>query len=196
MQRIGLTGGIGCGKSTAATWLASKGVPVIDTDDIARRLVEPGEPALDRIRARFGNGILRHDGTLDRARLAALVFGDASARAHLEGILHPLIHARWLDELTTLEKQGHKRAVVVVPLLFEKGYQGLFDRVMAIVCSPGTQRERLIARGWTEQQIRERNAAQWTLDAKAHAASKVIWSEGRVASTQRQLGRVMAIPED
>ena len=193
MQRIGLTGGIGCGKSTAAAWLASKGIPVIDTDDLARRVVEPGQPALARVVARFGDTILRQDGTIDRARLANIVFSDAAARADLEFILHPLIHQRWMQELKSCESEGYGRAVVVVPLLFEKGYQGLFDMVLVLACSPGTQRDRLLARGWSEQQIRDRNAAQWTMDAKIQAANKVVWSEGRIHATHRQLARALGL---
>lgn len=190
MTRIGLTGGIGCGKSTTASWLAGHGIPVIDTDDLAKRLVEPGQEALAAIVRRFGEGILNPDGTLDRRALGRLVFGDGKAREDLEAMLHPRIHAAWMAELRQLEARGVAVAVVVIPLLFEKGYQGLFDRVVAIACSRQTQRERLRRRGWTDAEIEARTAAQWTMDAKMGAAGKVIWSEGSVDGLHEQLGQV------
>ena len=191
MLRIGLTGGIGCGKSAVATWLAGHGVPVIDTDDVARAVVGPGQPALLEVRNRFGNGILAPDGTLDRARMAKIVFGDAEARSSLESILHPLIQREWTSRLSALESSGAALAVVVIPLLFEKGYQSHFDEVVTVACSPGTQRSRLLARGWTDEEIRLRNAAQWTVEAKVAAAGTVIWSEGRLSVMHRQLERVL-----
>lgn len=190
MTRIGLTGGIGCGKSTAAQWLASRGIPVIDTDDLARQLVEPGQEALLAIVERFGAGILRSDETLDRAALGAWVFRDAAARQDLEAILHPQIQAAWLASLNQREAQGHAMAVVVIPLLFEKGYHGLFDVVVAMGCSGSTQRERLRQRGWADAEIDARNATQWSMDAKMQAARKVIWSEGSLGCLHAQLSRV------
>lgn len=190
MMRIGLTGGIGCGKSTAASWLADQGIPVIDTDDLARRLVEPGQEALAAIVDRFGQGMVRPDGSLDRAALGQWIFADPAARRDLEVILHPRIQAAWTAGLSQLEAQGHPRAVVVIPLLFEKGYQGMFDLVLAIACSASTQRERLRKRGWTDAEIDARCAAQWTMDAKMQAAGKVIWSEGGLDALHSQLGRV------
>lgn len=193
MTRIGLTGGIGCGKSTAARWLASRGILVIDTDDLARQLVEPGQEALWAIVERFGAGILRPDGTLDRAALGTWVFRDAAARQDLEGILHPRIQAAWLADLNQREAQGHAMAVVVIPLLFEKGYHGLFDVVVAMACSGSTQRERLRQRGWADAEIDARNATQWSMDAKMQAAGKVIWSEGSLDCLHAQLSRVFGV---
>ena len=190
MTRIGLTGGIGCGKTTAASWMVGQGIPVIDTDDLARRLVEPGQEALAAIVGRFGEGILLPDGALDRAGLGKWVFGDAAARRDLEDILHPRIQSAWIAGLNHLETQGLPRAVVVIPLLFEKCYEGMFDLVIAMACSGGTQRERLRKRGWTDAEIDARTASQWTMDAKMQAAGKVVWSEGSLDALHAQLGRI------
>ncbi len=190
MIRIGLTGGIGCGKSTVARWLLDRGIPVIDTDDLARALVEPGGDALAAIVQRFGNGLLKPDGTLDRASLGRLVFSDPKARADLESILHPRIHRAWKERLEAVESQGRERAVVVIPLLYEKGYQREFDAVVAVACSVGSQRERLRQRGWNDTEIDARNAAQWPMQAKVEAAGKVLWSEGRLECLHEQLARV------
>ncbi|MFO1435586.1 MAG: dephospho-CoA kinase, partial [Gammaproteobacteria bacterium] len=116
---VGLTGGIGSGKSTAAHMFADLGAPIIDTDAIAHDLVQPGSVALVEIAARFGESVLGADGALDRKRLRQLVFADPSKRIQLEGILHPLIRARVAEELKTITAPY---CILVVPLLFESGW--------------------------------------------------------------------------
>ena len=143
MIRLGLTGGIGMGKSTAAELLAKHGAKISDSDVIARELAEPGQPALQAIAEAFGNEVLRADGSLDRGRVAELVFGDDAARRTLEDILHPRIRATWLGNLDRWAREGVALGVAVIPLLYETGSEAAFDRIVCVACSPATQRERL-----------------------------------------------------
>lgn len=178
MIRIGLTGGIGMGKSTAATLLAERGIPVIDTDTLAREIVAPGQPALSEIGDAFGPSVLFPDGTLRRETLASMVFADDSRRRRLEGILHPRIRAGWLAFLGRCQTEGRAAAaVVVIPLLFETGAEQEFDRVVCIACTTATQMQRLSARGWTAEQSRQRLASQWPAQKKIDHAHSMIWTE-------------------
>lgn len=177
MIRIGLTGGIGMGKSTAATLLAEKGIPVVDTDVIARDVVAPSQPALSEIRAAFGPEVLSPDGTLRREALASIVFADDAKRRQLEGILHPRIREGWLAFLGQCQKEDRPAAVVVIPLLFETGAEREFDRVVCTACAPATQMKRLSARGWTEEQSRQRLASQWPTQKKIDHSHSIIWTE-------------------
>src|SRR3954467_3288953 len=170
MKLFGLTGGIGMGKSTSAAILARRGIPVIDTDVIARELVEPGQPALDEITQRFGNELLDGEGKLNRAALAQLVFGDPSKREQLEAILHPRIRERWLKQVEVW-RSTERAGVVVIPLLFETNAQAHFDSIICTACSAGTQRERLLARGMSSEQIDQRIAAQWPVEKKISASN-------------------------
>lgn len=136
MKLFGLTGGIGMGKSTAAKLLAERGLPVLDTDTIAREIVAPGQPALAEITARFGPAILTPDGHLDRARLADLVFADSAARQQLEAILHPRIRAVWIQQTEIWRSEGRPTAIVVIPLLFETAAETSLDATVCIACSP------------------------------------------------------------
>lgn len=165
------------GKSTAARLLRGLDVPVIDTDDVAREVVRPGEPALDEIRRSFGESILLPDGSLDRAGLAKVVFADPDARRRLEAILHPRIRARWQAQLETWALEGRPCGAVVIPLLFETGAEGAFDAVVCLACSAAAQFERLVARGWSESEIRSRIAAQWPVARKIERATHVVWTE-------------------
>ncbi len=152
MIRIGLTGGIGSGKSTVAGLLASHGAAIIDTDAIARRLTLPGGAAIDAIRASFGEGFIDVTGALDRQRMRELAFSDPAARRRLESILHPLIGSE-----TEREAQAARPAVKVfdVPLLVESGrWRAIVDRVLVVDCDPATQVERVMQRsGWTEHAV-------------------------------------------
>lgn len=177
MIRIGLTGGIGMGKSTAAALLAEKGIRVVDTDQLARDVVAPGEPALEEIRAAFGSGVLAADGSLNRQAMAALVFSDAEKRRLLEAILHPKIRERWLGCLAEWKAAGAVAGVVVIPLLFETGAEEEFDRVLCVACSERSQLERLMARGWSEEQCRQRITAQWPTQRKMDLSHGVVWTE-------------------
>ena len=165
MLLLGLTGGIGMGKSTASAILTRLGVAVVDTDEIAREMVAPGQPALAEIRGAFGDGVFRADGSLDRSRMAEVIFGNAEARKVLEGILHPRIRAAWADRVGHWRGQGIRCGVVVIPLLYETRVEGQFDAVVCVACSAETQRRRLRERGWTEAHFESRLAAQMPVEA-------------------------------
>ena len=160
MILLGLTGGIGMGKSTAASLLEHMGASVVDTDHLARAVVEPGQPAMKELREAFGMQIFAADGTLLRDEMARLVFSDESKLRKLESILHPRIRDMWRKQVVEWRAQNKPIGAVVIPLLFETGAEEEFDRVVCVACSRASQRERLKARGWSEEQIAQRIAAQ------------------------------------
>ena len=192
MKLIGLTGGVGMGKSTAAGFLLQRGVRLTDTDEVARALVRPGEPALAEIRSAFGPGVFAAEGGLDRAALAAVVFADGAARQRLEAILHPRIRAHWQAQVAGWRSEGAPTVVVVIPLLYETQAEEAFDEVVCVACGPVSQRERLAARGWTGAQIEQRIAAQWPVEQKLARARAVVWTEGTPAVHERQVERLLA----
>ncbi|KAB2665575.1 MAG: dephospho-CoA kinase [Verrucomicrobia bacterium] len=188
---FGLTGGIGMGKSTAADIVRSLGIPVVDTDQIAREIVADGSEALAEIVARFGPGILHDDGSLDRPALATRVFRDPEQRLVLESILHPRIRTRWRGQSEAWRSAGVALGCVVIPLLFEKGYERDFDAVVAVGCSRGTQRVRIAGRGWDVAELGRREAAQWTPERKLAAANYLLWTEGTLEVHRRQWLRII-----
>ncbi len=191
MKTFGLTGGIGMGKSTAARILEARGIAVIDTDDLARQVVQPGQPALDEICQVFGADLKDSSGQLRREALARIVFADSTARANLETITHPRITQLWRQQLQAWRKEGRAVAVVVIPLLFETKVETDFDAVICLACSEVTQRQRLMARGWSPEQIQQRLAAQMPVAEKMARANFVVWTEGEVAGTARQLAKII-----
>jgi dephospho-CoA kinase len=190
MKVCGLTGGVGMGKSTAAEFLRTRGACVVDTDELARQLVQPGQPALAEIQAAFGQAVIASDGRLRRNELARIVFADAAARKKLETILHPRIGERWLAQIETWRGENRALAVVVIPLLFEVGAESHFDKIICVACSAPAQRERLLACGWTPEQIRQRLAAQWPVEQKISRADFVVWTDGALDTQARQLERI------
>ena len=178
MKLIGITGGVGMGKSTAQSLLEARRLPVIDTDQLARDLVAPGQVALQEIATAFGSGVLRNDGALRRKELAQIVFSDPQARRRLESILHPRIREAWSATVMDWRRDQLDFGAVVIPLLFETDTPSSFDATVCVACSPETQRERLEARGWTCDEIRGRLAAQWPVEKKIAAAEFVIWTDG------------------
>jgi dephospho-CoA kinase len=178
MLVIGLTGGIGSGKSAASRCFEALGVPVIDADRVAREVVEPGEPALAEIAAAFGGDLVRADGTLDRARLRERVFADTDARRRLEGILHPRIRARMRERLSALPP-GTPYAVFVIPLLLETGQRDQVDRVLVVEAAESIRIARVVQRdGVPEDQVRRVLAAQCSAEDRATAADDLIRNEG------------------
>jgi dephospho-CoA kinase len=174
--RIGLTGGIASGKSTVARMFAALGVPVIDTDEIARAVVAPGQPALAEIVAAFGPGYLATDGTLDRRRLRHHVFADPGARSRLERMLHPHIEAA---TLAAMAAAGGPYQIIVVPLLVEAGFGRHVDRVLVIDCPEDLQRERLGARdGSSAQEAGRMLAAQASRAERLRHGDDVLTNEG------------------
>ena len=210
MKVCGLTGGLGMGKSTAARFLRERGAQIVDTDELARQLVQPGEPALLEIHTVFGENIVAPDGQLRRDELARIVFADAAARKKLEAILHPRIRERWLAQIevwhaapkrpaATVREHGgsdggreenRALAVVVIPLLFETRAESCFDKIICVACSAPTQRQRLLSRGWTPEQIQQRLAAQWPVEQKISRADFVVWTDGAPDAHVRQLERI------
>jgi dephospho-CoA kinase len=180
--RVGLTGGIASGKSAAAGCFAALGVPVIDTDELARRLTEPGQPALAAIVAAFGGAVLRPDGTLDRRALRGLVFADPGRRRTLEGILHPRIETA---VLTACAAVTAPYLVLVVPLLLESGFVRHVDRVLVVDCPEKIQRERLAGRdGETPERIRQMLAAQTGRTERLARADDVLENTGSLTDLQ------------
>lgn len=192
MKLIGLTGGVGMGKSTAASFLLSQGVRLIDTDDLARQLVQPGQPALAEIAGTFGPQVLTASGELDRVALAQIVFADAAARQQLEAILHPRIRSAWQAQVDAWRRVNCSLAVVVIPLLFETQAETAFDKIVCVACLPASQIERLTGRGWNPEQIRQRIRSQMPIEQKLTRAQLVIWSEGTIEAHHQQIGRILA----
>lgn len=190
MKLYGLTGGPGMGKSAAADWLARKGVPVVDTDTIAREVVGKGEPGLKAVVDEFGPGVIAENGELNRAALADAVFSGPEARARLEAILHPLIRQRWLNVAKQWRETDVSSGVVVIPLLFETGAEQEFERVICIACAPRLQSARLHQRGWNAEQVSGRLSAQWPIEKKMDRSHYVIWNDSTVEVLREQLGRV------
>jgi dephospho-CoA kinase len=183
--RIGLTGGIASGKSAVADLFAARGVPITDTDVIAREIVEPGQPALAEIAREFGPGILGTDGRLDRRKLRDLVFSDEKRRKTLEGILHPAIR-RVAEE--RVRAAGGAYQIVVVPLLAESPMRASMDRVLVVDCSEETQLERLMRRdAESEAQARRMIAAQASRAERLAIADDVIDNDGSLEATERQV---------
>ena len=193
MKVLGLTGGIGMGKSTSAQLLRSRSVLVVDTDDLARQVVEPGQPALAEVQRAFGADIVGADGRLRRDELARRVFGAPAARLRLEAILHPPIRALWRAQMQTWRGEGRPLAVVVIPLLFETKAEAELDATVCVACSAVTQQERLQARGWPSQQIQQRLQAQWPVERKMAMANYVIWTEADLEVHAAQIDRILQL---
>jgi dephospho-CoA kinase len=188
--RIGLTGGIGSGKSTVARLLAERGAEVIDADVLAREVVAPGTPGLAAVVEAFGPRVLTADGALDRPALAVVVFGDPDARARLDGIVHPLVRARARELIAAMPPD----AVVVqdIPLLVETGQAGSFDLVLVVEADVGTRVARLVDRGLPEEDARARIAAQATDEQRRAVADVVLDNSGSTADLAAQVDRFWA----
>jgi dephospho-CoA kinase len=179
---IGITGGIGSGKTTVANFFAALGVPVIDADELARKVVMPGQAAYDAIVQRFGTSILSKSGELDRRRLRERVFSDPESRGQLEEIVHPRVYAEIEKQLNSLTSIY---AVVVVPLLIESGGRSLVDRVLVVDASEDAQIERASQRDeTTPDTIKQILAAQLDRQSRLAAADDVIENDGSAQSLE------------
>jgi dephospho-CoA kinase len=188
MRKVALTGGIATGKSYVLAAFGRLGVPCLDADALAHGVMVAGTEASGAIGTRFGAGVLRPDGAVDRKKLAAIVFADSQARRELEAIVHPAVRRAIAAGLRAFELVDRAPlAVVDIPLLFETGRQGDFDRVIATVCSPATQRQRLLARGLSEGDVDQRLAAQLPALDKAARADISISTEGTFEETDAQV---------
>lgn len=191
MLKVGLTGGIGSGKSEVARRLARYGALVIDADLLAREVVEPGTEGLAQVVGTFGAGVLAADGTLDRQRLGEIVFADAELRAKLNSIIHPLVGAR----LRQLERGADPGAILVedIPLLTEGGLAGFYDVVVVVDVSPRTQLDRLVKeRNMSREQAEARIAAQATREQRLAIAGLVLDNSGSLAELDREVGELWA----
>jgi dephospho-CoA kinase len=190
MLRIGLTGGIGAGKSTVSAALAAHGAVVVDADRIAREVVERGSPGLEAVAAAFGPRVLTADGDLDRPALAAVVFADPDARRRLDGIVHPLVRRR-AGELELAAREADPDAVVVhdVPLLVETGQAASYDVVLVVEAAEDVRLPRLVARGLTEDDARARIAAQATDEQRRAVADVVLHNDGTPEELRAQVDR-------
>jgi dephospho-CoA kinase len=184
--RIGITGPIGCGKSTVAGWLRERpGVVVLDADVLAREVLEPGTPELDAVYARFGAGLARDDGSLDRAALGRVVFADPSALRDLEAIVHPAVHRRMLAAIAAADEAGAAVIVIEAIKLVEGGLADLCDEVWLVTCDSRAQLERLLGRGTDAADAAARIAAQGDLSARlAPRATRVVDTSGELAATR------------
>jgi dephospho-CoA kinase len=190
MLKVALTGGIATGKSHVLRRFARRGIPTIDADAVARDVVRRGTPGHARIRERFGEGVIRHDGEIDRQRLASIVFADASARRDLEGIVHPLVYDA-IDAWVSRLDSATPYAVADIPLLFETASDRRFDRIVVTSCPPDVQIRRVMARdGVTETDARQRLDAQWPIEDKARRATYVIDTTGTIEETDAQADRI------
>jgi dephospho-CoA kinase len=188
MRLIGLTGGIGTGKSTVAAMLAARGAALVDSDLLAREVVEPGTPGLAEVVEEFGPSVLLANGTLDRAGLGAVVFGDEAKRLRLNAITHPRVRELMLQRVAAALGSDAPLVVVDVPLLFESGMQGAFEGVLLVWTPPAVQLARLVERdGWAESEAQRRVASQMPIDEKRALATWVIDNSGTVAQTEAQV---------
>jgi dephospho-CoA kinase len=187
MLRIGLTGGIGSGKSTVAGLLAARGAVVVDADRIAREVVEPGTPGLAAVVEAFGAGVLAADGSLDRPALAAIVFTDPEARARLDAVVHPLVRERSVELIAGAPSD----AVLVndVPLLVETGQAGTYDLVLVVEADLTTRLTRLVQRGLSEEDARARMASQATDEQRRAVADVVLDNSGSREELAQQVAR-------
>ena len=198
MRLVGLTGGIGSGKSTVARLLAAHGAIVVDADEVAREVVEPGEPALAAIADRFGRDVIDPEGRLDRAALATIVFGDEAARRDLEGITHPRIGERVAARIAQAradeEADGRERVVVVDhPLLVESGAAAGYETVIVVEAPMEVRVRRLVeARGMAESDARARMQAQADDATRRAAATHVIDNGGDLDALEDQVAGILA----
>ncbi len=188
MLRIGLTGGIGSGKTTVTDLFAARGVAIIDTDRIARDIVSPGSALARHIGELFGAGLIASDGSLDRRRLRQIIFTDAARREQLEALLHPVIHARTLEQIADT---AGSYCIVVVPLLLEKGWQSLVDRILVVDSPVEEQLNRTRQRdGLSAEDVHAIISAQLPREARLAAADDVIINDADMTKLVPQVERL------
>jgi len=187
IRRIALTGGIATGKSYVAARIKEAGVPIVDADVLARDVVAPGTPGLAAVRKRFGPDSVRRDGTMDRVRIAQIVFKDKRARLDLEAIIHPAVQKAIDDFFAQLPKRT-PFAVADIPLLFETNREKQFDKVVVVACPRDMQLQRLIERNKLSKEDAERRlGAQLPIDEKVKKATFVIRTDGTFEQTDQQV---------
>ncbi len=189
---IGLTGSIASGKSTVAKMLEKYRFPIVDADQVARLVVEPGEPALTEIVAAFGEEILLEDGSLNRKKLGDLIFHDPSKRAILNGIIHPAIRKEMLRQRDEWLNNGAEVVIMDIPLLFESKLQHFVEKILVVSLSEEKQLERLMERNQlNEEEARARISSQLPLSVKEEGADAVIYNESTLDKTEQQLSYIL-----
>ncbi len=192
MYRIGLTGGVGCGKSTVSSYLKELGIPIIDGDLLAREAVTPGSDAMKKIKETFGEGVFTADGALDRRKVADLVFSDEEQRQKLNAIIHPFIWRRTQEELAKAEAAGAKAVVLDMPLLLEIGWHLRVEGVWVVYVPQEVQIARVMGRdGFTREQVLDRIGKQMSTENKLKYADVVIDNSGTVEETRAQVDRAL-----
>jgi dephospho-CoA kinase len=190
---IGVTGPIGCGKSTVARWLEARGAVVIDADEVARAVSAPGEPGHDAVIAAFGDAVRVDDGRLDRAALARIVFRDPEALRRLEAIVHPLVRTRILEAIDEARAADAPAVVVEAIKLVEGGLAALCDEVWLVTCAPAAQRERVIDRGLEPADADQRIAAQAGLVERVRpVATRVVDTSGPIEDARARVAAAWA----
>jgi dephospho-CoA kinase len=186
---IGLTGGIGSGKSTVASLLAERGAHVIDADRVAHEVYAPGTEGFDRIVERFGDDVVGEDGTIDRAELGAIVFRDEAARADLNGIVHPLVRTEIASRIGEIVSEDPEAIVVIeAALMTETGWSGGAGRLWAVIAHPDVVAHRLVTmREMEPEEVRRRMAAQATNDARRRGATRVIENNGSLLDLEAEV---------
>ncbi len=191
MRSVGLTGGIGSGKSAVSALLRSYGAVVLDADAMAREVVAVGTPGLAAVVEAFGSQVLQPDGALDRARLGRQVFADPEQLARLNAVVHPLVAERHRELRAQAEAAGARVLVHDVPLLVENGLQDRYDDVVVVAASPATQLDRLVRlRGMAESEARDRIGAQASLQDRLAVATHVIRNDGPIEDLAPQVERL------
>lgn len=190
MLKVALTGGIATGKSHVLDRFRRRGIPCLDSDALVHGVEAPGTEATAAIAARFGD-VLAADGSVDRAKLGAIVFADAAARRELEAIVHPAVYRAIAAGVRAFDLTGqYPFAVVDVPLLFETGAEKTFDRVIVATCPPALQIARLMERGITKKAAQQRLAAQWLTEERTKRADFVVTTGGTFAETDAQVDEI------
>jgi dephospho-CoA kinase len=191
IRRIALTGGIATGKSYVAAKIRDGGVPIVDADVLSREVVAPGTPGLAAVRKRFGPDSVRRDGTMDRVRIAQIVFKDKRARLDLEAIIHPAVQ-RAIDEFFATLPKRTPFAVADIPLLFETGRESQFNAVVVVACPRGMQLQRLMERNQLSKEDAERRLnAQLPIEKKVEKATHVIRTDGTFDETDAQVAELI-----
>lgn len=190
---IGLTGSIASGKSTVSAMLRERGFPIVDADEIARLVVEPKTPVIQKIEEVFGQEVIQEDGTLNREQLGALIFGNEKKREQLNEIIHPAIRAEMLRQKEVHLANGEKTVIMDIPLLFESKLQSFVEKIIVVTVTTENQQKRLTDRnGFTEEEALARIQSQLPLATKEAGADAVLDNNGTVEETERQLDLLLA----
>jgi dephospho-CoA kinase len=190
---IGLTGSIATGKSTVSRMLTQKGFPIVDADEIARLVVEPGSPVLTSIMETFGKEVLLPDGSLNREKLGSLIFNDKDKREKLNSIMHPAVRKEMIRQKEEWLEKGANTVIMDIPLLFESRLQSYVDKIIVVSATPQIQRDRLMARnGYTADEAEARINSQLSIAEKEKGADAVIDNNGTIEETEEQLNELLA----